>query len=251
MVISRRAASSSLARVAISRSSTAIRVRQGECLLFHMLNSSAGEIRSLALPGHRFLVVALDGKPVPTPASAPVLWLGTAKRVSAIVAMDHPGIWVMGDLSDDDRGNGMGIVVEYAGRSGKPAWTKPPAFRWDYAAFGNAATLPPPDVTMDFLIEKHNAAFDGFNQWTLNGKAFSMADNAPVYALHQGKRYRLRFRNASDDIHPLNLHRHSFELSHAHGRPTAGVTKDVEMLGGYQELAFDFIADNPGDTLFH
>ncbi len=32
---------------------------------------------------------------------------------------------------------------------------------------------------------------------------------------------------------------------------TAGVIKDVVMLGGFQELSFDFVADNPGLTLFH
>ena len=99
-----------------------IRVKPGERVLFHVLNGSATEIRSLALPGHRFEVVALDGNPVPTPAEVPVLWLGTAERVSAIVEMNHPGVWVLGDLADDDRGHGMGIVVEYAGRSGKPQW---------------------------------------------------------------------------------------------------------------------------------
>ena len=44
-----------------------IRVKQGERVLFHILNASAGEIRSLALPGHSFKIVALDGNPVPTP----------------------------------------------------------------------------------------------------------------------------------------------------------------------------------------
>ncbi len=102
-----------------------IRVKQGERVLFHVLNASAAEIRSLALPGHVFRVVALDGNPVPTQADVPVLWLGTAERISAIVAMNHPGVWVMGDLSDDDRRHGMGIVVEYAGRKGKPQWTEP------------------------------------------------------------------------------------------------------------------------------
>jgi FtsP/CotA-like multicopper oxidase with cupredoxin domain len=29
------------------------------------------------------------------------------------------------------------------------------------------------------------------------------------------------------------------------------VIKDVVMLGGFQELAFDFVADNPGLTLLH
>jgi hypothetical protein len=37
---------------------------------------------------------------------------------------------VMGDLADDDRSRGMGIVIEYAGKSGKPSWTKPAPFKW-------------------------------------------------------------------------------------------------------------------------
>ena len=98
-----------------------IRVKQGERVLFHILNASAGEIRSLALPGHSFKIVALDGNPVPTQAEVPLLWLGTAERISALVEMNHPGVWVMGDLSDDDRGHGMGIVVEYAGPDGRAA----------------------------------------------------------------------------------------------------------------------------------
>lgn len=39
-----------------------VRVKAGERVLFHVLNASAGEIRSLALPGHVFRVVALFGK---------------------------------------------------------------------------------------------------------------------------------------------------------------------------------------------
>ena len=45
-----------------------VRVKEGERVLFHVLNGSATEIRSLALPGHSFKVVALDGNPVPTAA---------------------------------------------------------------------------------------------------------------------------------------------------------------------------------------
>ena len=229
-----------------------IRVKQGERVLFHVLNASAGEIRSLALPGHTFHVVALDGNPVATPADVPVLWLGTAERVSAIVRMNHPGVWTLGDLSDDDRGHGMGTVVEYAGHRGKPIWFVPPRFRWDYTRFGAAsASAPPPDETMEFTVLKQNAAANGFNLWTLNGKPFSMDAKEPVYRVQQGKRYRLKFRNASDDIHPLHLHRHSFELRRVAGKATTGVVKDVVMLGGFQELEFDVVADNPGDTLFH
>jgi len=228
-----------------------IRVKQGERVLFHVLNASATEIRSLALPGHRFKIVALDGNPVPMPAEVPVLWLGTAERVSAIVEMTHPGVWVMGDLSDDDRGNGMGIVIEYAGASGEPQWLKPPAFKWDYTLFGKADAAAKPDETIEITVVKHNGALGGFNQWTLNGEAFSMAKMRPLYTVHEGRRYRLKVRNGSDDIHPLHLHRHSFELTSIGGKPTSGVLKDVVMMGGFQEVEFDFVADNPGLTLFH
>ena len=229
-----------------------IRVKLGERVLFHVLNGSATEIRSLALPGHMFRVVALDGNPVPTPAEVPVLWIGTAERISAIVEMKHPGIWLLGDLADDDRRRGMGIVIEYAGRKGKPQWAKPRSLRWDYTRFGRAGgPAPAADEVIEMTFEKRNAADHGFNTWTINGVPFSMEKMEPMFHLRRGRRYRLRMRNASDDIHPMHLHRHSFELTRIAGRPTAGVIKDVAMLGGYQEMEVDFAADNPGLTLFH
>lgn len=231
-----------------------VRVKPGGRVLFHVLNASATEIRSLALPGHSFQVIALDGNPVPNPAKVPVLWLGTAERVSALVEMNRPGVWIMGDLDDDDRHHGMGIVVEYGGRTGKPVWTAPPPFRWSYARFAKPdAAANPPDETFEMLFVKQNAAEEGFNRWTINGVAYPM-DSAPVPAtfhLKQGKRYRIHMRNASDDIHPIHLHRHSFELTNLAGRSSAGIMKDVVMLGGYQETSIDFVADNPGMTLFH
>ncbi len=230
-----------------------IRVKHGERVLFHVLNASATEIRSLALPGHTFTVIALDGNPVPTPATVPLLWLGTAERVSAIVEMTHPGVWVMGDLADDDRRHGMGVVVEYAGRKGPASWVAPPrGFRWDYTRFGRSGETPgPPDQTIAITIAKENAAERGFNRWTLNGQAFSHESMKPAYTVRRGSRVRIQFRNASDDVHPLHLHRHSFELTRIGGKATSGVMKDVVMLGGFQELEFDFVADNPGRTLFH
>ncbi len=55
-----------------------MRVKQGERVLFHVLNGSATEIRSLALPGHTFTVVALDGNPIPKPVTVP--GFGSAQR---------------------------------------------------------------------------------------------------------------------------------------------------------------------------
>jgi len=228
-----------------------IRVKHGERVLLHVLNGSATEIRSLALPGHTFRVVALDGNPVPTPSIVPVLWIGTGERVSAVVEMRHPGVWILGDTSDDDRKHGMGIAVEYAGYKGKPIWVAPKPFHWDYTRFGTKDAPATPDDTLDLTFAKENAAADGFNRWTINGKAFSIDDPGRLARLERGRRYRLRMRNASDDIHPIHLHRHTFELTKVAGKPTSGVKKDVVLVGGYQEVEIDVVADNPGLTLFH
>jgi len=231
-----------------------IRVKQGERVLLHVLNGSATEMRSLALPGHTFRVFAVDGNPVPNPVSVPVLWLGTAERISAIVEMNHPGVWILGDLDDDDRRHGMGIVVEYAGQKGKGEWIKPSPYHWNYLRFAKpGASAPPPDETFDMTFAKDNAAEDGFNRWTINGVAYPMTGEVQPAAFHlkEGKRYRVRMRNASDDIHPIHLHRHSFELTKIFGKSAAGILKDVVMLGGYQKAEIDFVANNPGLTLFH
>lgn len=231
-----------------------IRVKKGERVLFHVLNGSATEIRSLALPGHTFTVFALDGNPVSKPASVPVLWLGTAERISAVVEMSYPGVWILGDTADDDRHHGMGLVVEYAGQQGKPQWIAPKSFHWNYAHFGNASSpARAPDEVFEMTFAKRNAALDGFNQWTINGVPYpdTQMMAQPSFHLKEGKCYRIRMKNESDDIHPIHLHRHNFELTRLAGRPTSGVLKDVVMLGGYQEAEIDFVADNPGMTLFH
>jgi FtsP/CotA-like multicopper oxidase with cupredoxin domain len=230
-----------------------IRVKRGERMLLHVINASATENRSLALPGHTFKVVALDGNPVPHPAEVPVLWIGTAERVSAIVEMNHPGVWVLGDTTDSDREGGMGVVIEYAGATGKPQWQAPPKFMWDYRLFADPERTPPkPDeVVIDMVITARQSAAEGFDVYAINGIPFDMQTMPVMRKLKLGRRYRLRFRNASGDIHPLHLHRHGFEITRLHGQPTAGVIKDVVLVPPFQTTEVDFTADQPGLTLFH
>ncbi len=105
-----------------------IRVRSGERVLLRILNASATLTHRLALPGHRFTIVALDGNPVPTPRTVDAIELGVAERVDAIVEMSHPGTWILGSTSETFRSRGLGVVVEYAGQAGKPLWHDPASF---------------------------------------------------------------------------------------------------------------------------
>ena len=166
--------------------------------------------------------------------------------------MAQPGIWVLGDLIDEDRGRGMGIVVEYAGAKGGPQWRKPAPFRWDYRRFAASRAAPePPDESIAMTFAARIGARDGFDEFTINGTPFSMERMEPLFRLERGRRYRLHLRNATDDIHPIHLHRHSFEITGIAGTETAGVIKDVAMLGRFQEMTIDFTADQPGRSLFH
>ena len=101
-----------------------------------------------------FKVIAMDGNPVPTQASVDVLMLGVAERVDAVVEMNQPGVWILGSTDDEERMNGMGVVIEYAGQTGEPAWVKPAKAPWDYTPFGTQNKLPEPDGTFELTFKK-------------------------------------------------------------------------------------------------
>jgi FtsP/CotA-like multicopper oxidase with cupredoxin domain len=226
-----------------------VRVKEGQRVLFHILNASATENLELALAGHQFQVIALDGNPVPTPQTVDVLNLGTAERISAIVEMKNPGVWVLGTPHDDDRKNGMGIVVEYANKTGAPRWVKPRRKPWDYTSFGESKQAAEPAEIIPLVIGKINGGTGGFNHWTFNGKEFD--EKAQPRQLQKGKRYRLVFDNQTDDPHPMHLHRNTFELTDVYGKPTSGVMKDVVLVKGFRKIAVDFTPEMEGLTLCH
>jgi FtsP/CotA-like multicopper oxidase with cupredoxin domain len=131
-----------------------IRVKEGQRIIFRFLNASATDDVTIALPGHQFHVVALDGNPVSSPRSVPVLTIAPAERVDAIVEKNSPGVWIFGSIDDDERAKGMGVVVEYAGRRGRPQWSKPQNVSWDYTAFAGNAPIERPDRTFHLVFEK-------------------------------------------------------------------------------------------------
>jgi len=226
-----------------------IRVKQGERVLFRLLNASATENVVLALPGHRFRVVALDGNPVPNPRSVEVLSLAVAERVDAIVEMNAPGVWVLGSTLKEARAMGLGVVVEYRGRTGEPVWHDPQPVEWDYSQFARTTGAPEPDETVP-LTFRDAGALNGtqFDTWTINGDAWPAIKPIQV---KRGRRYRLLFRNATGDQHPMHLHRHSFEVTRIGDTTMSGLMKDTVNVMPLQTVAVDFTADNPGDSLLH
>jgi FtsP/CotA-like multicopper oxidase with cupredoxin domain len=227
-----------------------IRVHVGERVMFRILNASATQTHRLALPGHRFAVVALDGNPVPTRRAVGIVEVAPGERVDAIVMMNQPGVWALGEVADDVRGAGLGVVVEYAGQSGAAQWTAPARETWDYTQFGTgetrADTSSPSIVSLVF--RKKFAGSRWVDNWTVNDKSFPHTD--PI-RLALGARYRLRLDNRSDEAHPVHLHRNTFEVVTVAGRPTRGVYKDVIVVPPSQVVEVDLTADAAGASLLH
>jgi FtsP/CotA-like multicopper oxidase with cupredoxin domain len=225
-----------------------IRVRAGQRLLLHVLNASATGNRSIAFAGHLFNVIALDGNSVPSPKPVQVLALGPGERVDAMVEMNRPGIWILGATKDDDRNDGMGILVEYANQHGDPRWIAPTRLQWDYTVFGLSARRPAPAQTIDMVFEVIPGGPGKFNRWLVNGKSYP---HEREFVLKEGERYRVVFHNRSDDAHPVHFHRHVFELVEVNGKPTSGVIKDTVVVPNYGRVAVELVANQPGLTLFH
>jgi FtsP/CotA-like multicopper oxidase with cupredoxin domain len=57
--------------------------------------------------------------------------------------------------------------------------------------------------------------------------------------------------NRSGDDHPVHLHRHTFEVTSLNSQPLAELNKDVLIVPARTTAEVDFVANNPGATLFH
>lgn len=228
-----------------------IRVREGRRVLMHILNASATLLHNLALPGHRFLVTALDGNPVPSPAAVETLRLGPAERIDAVVEMSRPGVWILGETDPALRRSGMGIVVEYANRTGEPQWRDPARLDFEYGLFAAAGTTGNShenEIPLPLVFRPKFEGYGDFDHWTINGLSWPKTKEV---SLREGQRYRLILDNQSTDIHPVHLHRHSFELATLNRQSSSGIVKDVVLLPAKSKTDVVFTANNPGRTLFH
>jgi FtsP/CotA-like multicopper oxidase with cupredoxin domain len=238
-----------------------LRVKQGQRILLHVLNSSPTEVHWIALAGHSLRVVSLDGNPVPTPCTVPMLRLAPAERVCAVAEMNNPGIWLLGEVRKHVRALGMATAVEYENNSGTARWDQPPELVWNYEQFAATQPADPANespIIVPLVFESKFRGHGAMEAWTINGNSYP---NARIAPLIHGQRYRLQFINNSADDHPLHLHRHSFELrslgaplgsvQSAPRKDIRGIIKDVVLVDSQTRAEVEFTANNPGAALFH
>lgn len=232
-----------------------VKVKQCERIMIHILNSSPTEVHWISFSGHSFRVVALDGNAVPQPRMVSMLRIAPAERASAIVEMNNPGVWILGEVREHIQASGMGIVIEYADSSGKPVWMQPKDLVWNYRQFASSgdAAQNQDAKTIELVFDSKFQGHGNEELWRINGLGYpqnSTPGNSAV--LQTGQRYRLIMKNKSMDDHPMHLHRHTFEVRRIEDSgEIAGMRKDVVLVRAGGTVEVEFLADNPGKTLFH
>lgn len=86
----------------------------------------------------------------------------------------------------------------------------------------------------------------------MNGIAAARHDLAPALALARGRTHVVRIVNRSVWHHPMHLHGHSFRVIARDGAPSAQREwLDTVLVSPRESVDIAFVADNPGDWMFH
>lgn len=91
--------------------------------------------------------------------------------------------------------------------------------------------------------------------WTINGRAWPDREHArlplPLATLGRGRSYVLALNNDSDFAHPIHIHGHSFKLLRSNRNRLPQHYTDTLLLLPKERVEVAFVADNPGDWMFH
>ncbi|WP_226023818.1 multicopper oxidase family protein [Halomicrobium salinisoli] len=217
-------------------------VREGERVRFRFVNASSATAFRVRAGGHPLTVTHADGRPV-EPVTVDSFVFGSGERYDAIVEAENPGAWeVRADAVNGDEPPARAVLAyESADESASP---QSPSGGGRELAYGDLQALSPlegidgsPDRTFDLTLSGRR----GGTEWLIDGQAFPDADPLDV---RQGDHVRVRMVNRSPVLHPMHLHGHFFQVGNA--------VKDTVVVPGHMgEVTFDFVADNPGDWLFH
>jgi FtsP/CotA-like multicopper oxidase with cupredoxin domain len=234
-------------------------VRSGERVRLRLINAAPARIFGLVFGGHRPVVIAYDGQPVePHEAEGGRVVIGPAMRVDVVIDMTGKTgerFTVKDDFYQRYEYRLLDLVYE-----GKPLRDRP----LDAQIALAANTMPEPDLKN---ATRHEVTFDGGMMsgkgsgmmgmmggmaWAINGVAGHEHAMEPLLTLERGRSYVLAIHNDTAWYHPTHLHGHSFRVISRNGEPTRyREWQDTVLLAKRERAEIAFVADNPGDWMFH
>ena len=240
----------------------ALDVRQNERLRLRLINAANARIFVLSLAGMEGWTIALDGMPLEQPQrlGEPFV-LGPGQRADLIVDVTaEPGETAhLVRIEDQEGASQVAFPVSgqaLAARRAPPAplpqnpRTEVPGLEGAVSvrlnmqggAMGtlNAATLHGERKTFRQLVEANEF-------WAFNG-AIGMTES-PLADVAVGQAVKLEIYNDTSFPHAMHLHGMHFREIGKDG--ALGPLRDTLLMFGGETRTIGFVADNPGDWLFH
>ena len=229
--------------------------RRGDRVRLRLINASGSTIYRVAVAGHPMTVTHADGMMVQA-VEIDTLEIAPGERYDVMVTANNPGVWPIVALSTDEPKRGGHATLRYIDAQASSAPTAshlPKELKGRLLSYAQLLpgeglpVLPPraPDRQMEIRLGGQMLPYT----WTINGKLFP---DAEPFELRAGELVRARMINDTMMRHPMHLHGHSFHLLANVAQGGQAPLKDTVIVEPNKaETEFEFVADNPGDWLFH
>jgi FtsP/CotA-like multicopper oxidase with cupredoxin domain len=246
-----------------------IPVKANERVRLRLINAANARIMGVRLPGHRALVVALDGQPAePYVARDSLIGLGPGNRCDLLVdATLAPGS--VGQILVEDDRNAVAVarLVYDAGAPARaaPQPDPPPlpanplpqrmefrgAHRMDIPLEGGAMSA----MMMGMMRGGREVPGHGIDPrariWTMAGVAASGHHGPPLFSVKRGRTVMLAFPNRTQFPHSMHLHGHHFRLLDNLDDGWKPFWLDTVLVLPQRTARIAFVADNPGKWMLH
>jgi FtsP/CotA-like multicopper oxidase with cupredoxin domain len=238
----------------------------GDCRL-RLINTDPTRIMTIGIEGTDAAIVAIDGIAVsPEPLAT---WpMGPAMRVDVVVrAPAEGGVARLVDSNFDDRvelarfvGTGQPRRTTAfdptplrAGRMPVPDLGAATRLAFRFQAREAGAALAAVDDGLGLALDSLCLSSRQF--WAINDRGWPGADHArlppPLAILARGETYHFTLKNETEFSHPIHIHGHFFTVLGSSKRSLPAHHADTVLLVPGEEIAVAFVADNPGDWMFH
>ncbi|PEF44393.1 copper oxidase [Bacillus cereus] len=234
-----------------------LKVNKGDKVRLRLVN--AGYLsHDIHVHGHDIKVIATDGQPINDPKviKDQVISIAPGERYDIEFTANNPGKWYVEDHSENKGAKGMKAIIEYDGskKMKDKADEKEKLPKLDMTKYGakklGSFTLEQ-QYTATYNMDLNTQMNGNEMVYTINGKVFPDIDPIPV---KKGDLVKVKLVNRSKmDDHPMHLHGHFFQVLSKDGKPVEGspIVKDTLNLKPGEEYEVAFVADNPGDWMFH
>jgi FtsP/CotA-like multicopper oxidase with cupredoxin domain len=244
-------------------------VRAGERIRLRLINAANARIFGLEFEGHDPQVIALDGHPVAphAPENGRVV-LGSGMRADLLLELTgQPGQrfqvvdtfyrgleYRLLDLLYDEEPPLRDVTQQpplrlVANPLAEPDVNK--AERHEVTLGGGMMGGMTSAIMDGRWVDMRTLMHNGL-VWAINGVAAKGHVHEPLLVLERDRSYVLELVNDTVWHHPMHLHGHAFRVISRNRRPTLHREwQDTVLLAPRERAEIAFVADNPGDWMFH